>query len=147
MIHDPRLIPRQSPSNLQMSPEVSVVVPVCDEADNVIPLAQEIATVLRERVSFEMIFVDDGSTDGTAERLREARARGLSELRLLRHSARSGQSTAIQSGVRAARRRVGRHARWRRAERSGGSAEAARRPQRSRELRCAAHHGKSRHAS
>lgn len=86
-----------------MSPEVSVVVPVCDEADNVTPLAQEIATVLRGRVSFEMLFVDDGSSDGTAERLRDARTRGLSELRLLRHSARSGQSAAVHSGVHAAR--------------------------------------------
>jgi dolichol-phosphate mannosyltransferase len=86
-----------------MSPEVSVVVPVCNEAENVIPLAQEIVAALRGRVPFEMIFVDDGSSDATAERVRDARTSGLSEMRLLRHSARSGQSAAVHSGVRAAR--------------------------------------------
>jgi dolichol-phosphate mannosyltransferase len=86
-----------------MSPEVSVVVPVCNEADNVLPLAQEIVAALRGRLPFEMIFVDDGSSDATAQRIREARASGLSEMRLLRHSGRSGQSAAVHSGVRAAR--------------------------------------------
>jgi dolichol-phosphate mannosyltransferase len=86
-----------------MSPEVSVVVPVCNEADNVAPLAQEIVAALRGRLPFEMIFVDDGSSDATAQRVRDARASGLSEMRLLRHSARSGQSAAVHSGVRAAR--------------------------------------------
>ncbi len=86
-----------------MSPEISVVVPVCNEAENVAPLAHEIAAALRGRIPFEMIFVDDGSRDGTAERVRDARANGLPELRLLRHSARSGQSAAVHSGARAAR--------------------------------------------
>ena len=86
-----------------MMPEVSVVVPVCNEAGNVEPLAREVAAALRERVAFEMIFVHDGSTDSTADELRQARASGLRELRLLRHSARSGQSAAVRSGVRAAR--------------------------------------------
>ncbi|HSC05985.1 MAG TPA: glycosyltransferase family 2 protein [Steroidobacteraceae bacterium] len=86
-----------------MSPEVSVVVPVCNEADNVMPLAQEIVAALRGRLPFEMIFVDDGSSDATAQRIREARTSGLSEMRLLRHSGRSGQSAAVHSGVRAAR--------------------------------------------
>jgi len=86
-----------------MTPEVSVVVPVCNEADNVEPLAREITEALRGRTPFEMIFVDDGSTDATAEMARHARASGLGELRLLRHSARRGQSAAVHSGVRAAR--------------------------------------------
>ena len=89
-----------------MNPEISVVVPVCNEAENVAPLAREIAAALRGRAEFEMIFVDDGSTDDTAERVRAARAGGLAELRLLRHSFRSGQSAAVHSGVRAA------HATW-----------------------------------
>ncbi len=86
-----------------MTPEISVVVPVCNEADNVEPLAREIAAALRGRTPFEMIFVDDGSTDATAEMALRARANGLGELRLLRHSARRGQSAAVHSGVRAAR--------------------------------------------
>jgi dolichol-phosphate mannosyltransferase len=86
-----------------VSIEVAVVVPVCNEAQNVAPLARQIAAVLRGRVAFEMIFVDDGSTDGTAEAALRAREEGLSELRLLRHSFRSGQSAAVCSGVRAAR--------------------------------------------
>ncbi len=85
-----------------MNPEISVVVPVCNEAENVAPLAREIAAALRGRAAFEMIFVDDGSTDDTAERVQAARTDGLPELRLLRHSFRSGQSAAVHSGVKAA---------------------------------------------
>lgn len=81
---------------------VSVVVPVCNEAENVEPLCEEIRAVLRGRCDFEILFVDDGSTDDTVARLRAVRTR-VPELRVLRHSARCGQSVALHTGVRAAR--------------------------------------------
>ncbi len=81
---------------------ISVVIPVCNEEDNVVPLAREIEAALRGRRPFEILFVDDGSTDGTAEAARSAR-REIPELRLLRHSRRSGQSAAVASGVQRAR--------------------------------------------
>jgi dolichol-phosphate mannosyltransferase len=84
-----------------MSVELSVVVPVCNEAENVEPLAREIDAALAGR-SYEMIFVDDGSTDDTAANLLKLK-NTLPALRVLRHSFRSGQSAAVASGVRAAR--------------------------------------------
>jgi len=83
------------------SPELSVVVPVCNEAENVEPLAREIDAALNDR-DYEMIFIDDGSTDDTAINLLRLKAQ-LPRLRVLRHSFRSGQSAAVASGVRAAR--------------------------------------------
>ena len=83
--------------------QVSVVIPVCNEQDNVLPLAREIHDALGGRYRHETIFVDDGSTDGTAEAVRAARADGMPRIRLVRHSVRSGQSAAIATGVRAAR--------------------------------------------
>jgi dolichol-phosphate mannosyltransferase len=85
-----------------MTPELSVVVPVCNEAENVGPLAREIADALSGR-PFEILFVDDGSTDKTAEAVRAARDAGIPQIRLLRHSFRSGQSAAVTTGVRNAR--------------------------------------------
>jgi len=90
-----------TPSGMQ--PEVSVVIPVCNEAENIEPLAREIDAALRGRVPFEIIYVDDGSTDATADIARRLRERELPNLRLLRHSFRSGQSAAVRSGVAAAR--------------------------------------------
>jgi dolichol-phosphate mannosyltransferase len=84
-----------------MSVEFSVVVPVCNEAENVEPLAREIEAALAGR-PYEMIFVDDGSTDETAALLLKLKS-SLPALRVLRHSFRSGQSAAVASGVRAAR--------------------------------------------
>jgi dolichol-phosphate mannosyltransferase len=81
--------------------EISVVIPVCNEFDNVGPLAREIVAALTGR-EFEIIFVDDGSTDGTAAAVRALR-QVIPEVRLLRHSFRSGQSAAVCSGVRYAR--------------------------------------------
>jgi dolichol-phosphate mannosyltransferase len=85
-----------------MNPEISVVVPVCNEEENVAPLAREIAAALTGK-AFEALFVDDGSTDGTAAAVLAARAAGIPQLRLLKHSFRSGQSAAVSTGVRHAR--------------------------------------------
>ena len=82
---------------------ISVVIPVCDEKENVEVLAREIQASLAQYRPFEIIFVDDGSTDGTAAALASAREHGVPELRLLRHSRRCGQSAAVHTGVRAAR--------------------------------------------
>ncbi|HWJ05369.1 MAG TPA: glycosyltransferase [Steroidobacteraceae bacterium] len=84
---------------------MSVVIPVCNEDENVLPLAREIHAALTGRHSFEQIFVDDGSTDGTAAAVLAARAQGMPEIRLLRHVQRSGQSAAVATGVRHARGR------------------------------------------
>lgn len=81
---------------------LSVVIPVCNEAENVATLAQEVATAMRGRLPFEIIFVDDGSTDATTAAVLDARRNGIAEIRLLKHSRRSGQSAAVHTGVRAA---------------------------------------------
>jgi dolichol-phosphate mannosyltransferase len=84
------------------APELSVVVPAFNEEENVVALAEEIAAALRGRIAFEMVFVDDHSRDGTLAALRAACA-SLPELRVLHHAVRSGQSTAVRNGVKAAR--------------------------------------------
>jgi len=81
---------------------VSVVVPVRNEADNVAPLVAEITGALDGRWAYEIIYVNDGSTDATGERLLELMKRHP-QLRQLRHATPSGQSAAVRSGVRAAR--------------------------------------------
>ena len=81
---------------------VSVVVPVKDEAQNVGPLAREIAAALGSEPSHEIIFVDDGSTDGTATALLALKLE-IPNLRVLRHARNLGQSRGILSGARAAR--------------------------------------------
>ena len=91
----------QTLATLQL--DVSVVIPVCNEEDNVIPLAREIHDALQGRYAFETIFVDDGSVDGTGAAVHAARAQGMPEVRLIRHSVRSGQSSAVATGVRHAR--------------------------------------------
>jgi dolichol-phosphate mannosyltransferase len=82
--------------------QLSVVVPVFNEQDNVAPLVGEIVAALRGRVDFEIVYVDDHSRDATLATLQRLRAE-IPELRVLRHGVQSGQSTAIRNGVRAAR--------------------------------------------
>ena len=80
---------------------VSVVVPVRNEAENIAPLIAEIAAALDGRFAYEIIYVNDGSTDATAERLAtEMKARA--NLRRIDHAKSTGQSAAVRSGVRAA---------------------------------------------
>lgn len=81
---------------------LSVVIPVFNEAENVLPLLDEIERALAPLGSFEAIFIDDGSTDDTAARLAAAAAAGR-PVRLLRHLRRSGQSAAVRTGAKAAR--------------------------------------------
>ncbi|MCP1614739.1 dolichol-phosphate mannosyltransferase [Azospirillum lipoferum] len=80
---------------------LSVVVPVFNEAENVLPLLEEIERALSPVGGFEVIFVDDQSDDDTQARLAPAVETG--RLRVLRHVHRSGQSAAVRSGVKAAR--------------------------------------------
>ncbi len=74
-----------------------------NEVDNVGPLAREIQAALVNHQPFEIIFVDDGSTDGTVAAVKAAHAGGIPEIRLLEHSQRCGQSRAVCTGVEAAR--------------------------------------------
>jgi dolichol-phosphate mannosyltransferase len=85
-----------------LNPEISVVVPVKNEADNIRPLIEEIVRALKGRERFEIVYVDDGSTDDTPTLLKTLRAQ-VPELRAVRHAKNSGQSAAIHTGVTAAR--------------------------------------------
>jgi len=84
---------------------VSVVVPVKNEADNIAPLIAEIRAALGGGPAYEILYIDDGSTDATPARLLQA-ALGAPELRILTHAASCGQSAALRTGVTHARGRL-----------------------------------------
>jgi len=81
--------------------EMSVLVPVMNEAGNIRPLIDEIAAVLAGR-TFEIIYVDDASTDASPAELADSAA-AVKQLRVLRHEHRAGQSAAIRSALLRAR--------------------------------------------
>ncbi len=83
-------------------PQLSVVVPVFNERDNVLPLINEITAALRGVIEFEIVYVDDNSKDDTLAVLSAAK-NANPELRVIHHVAQSGQSTAIRNGIKAAR--------------------------------------------
>lgn len=83
--------------------DVSLVVPVKDEAENVLLLAAEIRAAMEPSPwSWECIWVDDGSTDGTLEALGRAAA-GEPRHRVLSLERNFGQSAAMAAGLSAAR--------------------------------------------
>jgi dolichol-phosphate mannosyltransferase len=86
-----------------MPPEISIVVPLYNEAGNVAPLAAQIlAAFSAERRPFELVLVDDASTDETWAQIQAAH-QADPRVRGVRHSRNAGQSTALWTGFRAAR--------------------------------------------
>jgi len=86
----------------ESGPRISVVVPVMNEEGNVASLLAEIVSALRGLTSFEVLFVDDCSTDGTLRAL-EVLKHETPELRVITHDVNCGQSAAIRSGILAAK--------------------------------------------
>ncbi len=82
-------------------PAIAVVVPARNEAGNIAPLVAEIAAALQGR-AFEIVYVNDGSSDATGEELREL-MRERHWLRQIRHDKSCGQSAAVRTGVASAR--------------------------------------------
>jgi dolichol-phosphate mannosyltransferase len=80
-----------------MTPQVSVVVPVYNEAESVSELQRELASALKE-ISHEILFVDDGSQDRTVDQINRT-----SSVRVLEFEKNAGQSAAIYAGLMAAR--------------------------------------------
>lgn len=85
------------------TPFLSVVIPARNEAENVRPLVAEVRQALDGAFDYELIYVDDGSTDATFETLKALVAEGFERLRVLRHGKSTGQSFAVLTGARAAR--------------------------------------------
>ena len=86
-----------------LNPEISVVIPLRDEEENVVPLHAELTDVLDQMgISYEVILVDDGSTDRTFERLPDIQARDQT-VRIIRFTRNFGQTAAFAAGFAQAR--------------------------------------------
>lgn len=94
--------PENDPREPDETPWLSVVVPLKNEAENVAFVTEGIAAACADLAPYEIVYVDDGSTDDTAARVLELAATNP-EVRLVRHPASAGQSAAIHSGVGFAR--------------------------------------------
>lgn len=113
-LSDPATPPVIEPAELPaigqaLVPRLSVIIPVFNEAENVVPLLEQIRSALATIGDYEVVFVDDCSNDGTADRLLGEFVQPSLKpvvgpiVRIIRHSNRSGQSAAIHTGVEAAR--------------------------------------------
>lgn len=83
-------------------PQLSVVIPVYNESGNLQSLVEEIESALARRMRFEVVIVDDGSSDDTAAEIAEL-AQQRPWLRIETHQQNRGQSAAIHRGVLSAR--------------------------------------------
>jgi dolichol-phosphate mannosyltransferase len=84
------------------APWLSIVVPLKNEAENVGFVTEAIAAACLPLAPYEIVYVDDGSDDGTAARV-VALAEDFPQVRLVRHATSAGQSAAVHSGVTLAR--------------------------------------------
>ena len=88
-----------------MTPEISIVVPLRDEELNVVPLHQELTRVLEGMgIGYEIILIEDGSQDGTFEKLRDIQARDP-HVRVIQFTRNFGQTAAFAAGFAHARGR------------------------------------------
>ena len=95
--------PPMSPqTDVTETPWLSIVVPLKNEAENIDFVTPGIAEACADLVPYEIVYVDDGSTDDTAARVLALRKR-YTMVHLVRHPASAGQSAAIHSGVTLAR--------------------------------------------
>ncbi|MGV3775018.1 MAG: glycosyltransferase family 2 protein [Verrucomicrobiales bacterium] len=86
-----------------MQPELSIIVPVFNEEDNILPLAREIQSAVKPLgMRYELVFVDDASSDATWAKIETAR-RIEPRIRAFRHTKNSGQSAALWTGIQASR--------------------------------------------
>ena len=82
-----------------MSEPISIIVPVFEETENVLPMAREVAAAFAAVPNdWELVFVDDGSRDATWEKVGEA-ARANPRVRGVRHTRNAGQSAALWTGI------------------------------------------------
>src|SRR6185503_20210528 len=87
------------PANIEVM-EIAIIVPVYNEEDNVLPMAREVSEAMKTAGrSYELVFVDDASTDSTWKRIGEARSQ-FPNVRGLRHAVNSGQSAALWTGIK-----------------------------------------------
>jgi dolichol-phosphate mannosyltransferase len=82
--------------------QISIVIPVHNEADNIVPLIEEIVGVMQGADIYEIIVVDDGSNDQTSQVLKQALAQ-FPVLRVIQHALSCGQSTAVYTGIKVAK--------------------------------------------
>lgn len=99
---EPTSIDFRSPRRTEDEPRASVVIAVLDEAENVAAVCEETLREMERAGAFEIVFVDDGSTDATPDILQGIADRDP-RVRLVRHDRRCGKSQAVRSGVLAAR--------------------------------------------
>lgn len=85
-----------------MSPEISIVITVYNEEDNVEPLIAEIAEVLADKINYQLLVVDDGSSDQTLAKLTALHAR-YPQLTVVQQAKNSGKSIALINGIKAAK--------------------------------------------
>ena len=93
-----RGVESRSMNEPQPRPTLSVVIPVCNERDNVGPLAREIHAALKNRGPFEILFVDDGSSDRSPEILAELAAKE-DAIKVIRFRRNFGQTAAVSAGI------------------------------------------------
>jgi dolichol-phosphate mannosyltransferase len=82
--------------------QISIVIPVHNEAENIVPLIEEISIAMAMSDAYEIIVVDDGSNDQTGQVLSQA-LQQKKTLRVINHALSCGQSTAVSTGVKAAK--------------------------------------------
>ena len=87
------------------SPEISIVVPLLDEQDNIRPLYEQITKSLEDKYQYEVIFIDDGSTDNSFNILAELQKTDA-RLRVICFRKNFGQTAALSAGFHHARGKI-----------------------------------------